>query len=77
MVLPYLKGLIIILCGFFYLALWIYCVFSICGYYIGRYIQVLNIEERLTEKCCLLRRIDSVFPDNDTKMLSHSLYFEG
>ena len=36
MVLPYLKGLIIILCGFFYLALWIYCVFSICGDYIGR-----------------------------------------
>jgi hypothetical protein len=35
MVLPYLKGLIIIKCGFFYLALWIYCVFSICGDYIG------------------------------------------
>jgi hypothetical protein len=34
MVLPYLKGLIIIKCGFFYLALWIYCVFSICGDYI-------------------------------------------
>jgi hypothetical protein len=42
MVLPYLKGLVIIKCGFFYLALWIYCVFSICGYYIGRSIQVLN-----------------------------------
>jgi hypothetical protein len=42
MVLPYLKGLIIIKCGFFYLALWIYCVFSICGDYIGRSIQVLN-----------------------------------
>jgi hypothetical protein len=42
MVLPYLKGLVIIKCGFFYLALWIYCVFSICGDYIGRSIQVLN-----------------------------------
>ena len=42
MVFPYLKGLVIIKCGFFYLALWIYCVFSICGYYIGRSIQVLN-----------------------------------
>jgi hypothetical protein len=42
MVLPYLKGLVIILCGFFYLALWIYCVFSICGDYICRSIQVLN-----------------------------------
>jgi hypothetical protein len=30
-------------------------------------------EARLTEKICRLRRIDSVFPDNDTKMLSHSL----
>jgi hypothetical protein len=36
MVLPYLKGLVIILCGFFYLALWIYCVFSICVDYIFR-----------------------------------------
>jgi hypothetical protein len=42
MVLPYLKGLVIIKCGFFYLALWMYCVFSICGDYIFRYIQVLN-----------------------------------
>jgi hypothetical protein len=42
MVLPYLKGLVIIKCGFFYLALWIYCVFSICGDYICRSIQVLN-----------------------------------
>jgi hypothetical protein len=42
MVLPYLKGFDIIKCGFFYIALWIYCVFSICGYYIGRSIQVLN-----------------------------------
>jgi hypothetical protein len=33
MVLPYLKGLVIIKCGFFYIALWIYCVFSICGDY--------------------------------------------
>jgi hypothetical protein len=42
MVLPYLKGLIIIKCGFFYLALWIYCVFSICGDYICRSGLVLN-----------------------------------
>jgi hypothetical protein len=42
MVLPYLKGLVIIKCGFFYLALWIYCVFNICGDYICRSIQVLN-----------------------------------
>jgi hypothetical protein len=42
MVLPYLKGLIIIKCGFFYISLWIYCVFSICGDYICRSIQVLN-----------------------------------
>jgi hypothetical protein len=42
MVLPYLKGLIIIECGFFYLTLWIYCVFSTCGYYIDISIQVLN-----------------------------------
>jgi hypothetical protein len=42
MVLPYLKGLVIIKCGFFYIALWIYCVFSICGDYICRSIQVLN-----------------------------------
>jgi hypothetical protein len=39
MVLPYLKGLIIIKCGFFYIALWIYCVFSICGDYICRSIH--------------------------------------
>jgi hypothetical protein len=42
MVLPYLKGLIIIKCGFFYLALWIYCVFSICGDYICRSIWFLT-----------------------------------
>jgi hypothetical protein len=43
MVLPYLKGLVIIKCGFFYLALWIYCVFSIFGDYICRSIQVLKV----------------------------------
>jgi hypothetical protein len=42
MVLPYLKGLVIIKCGSFYLVLWIYCVFSICGDYICIYIQVGN-----------------------------------
>jgi hypothetical protein len=44
MVFPYLKGLVIIKCGFFYLALWIYCVFSICGDYICRSIQVLLLK---------------------------------
>jgi hypothetical protein len=39
---PYLKDLIIIKCGFSYIALWIYCVFSICGDYICRSIQFLN-----------------------------------
>jgi hypothetical protein len=43
MVLPYLKGLVIIKCGFFYIALWIYCVFSICGDYIYRSIRFLTI----------------------------------
>jgi hypothetical protein len=42
MVLPYLKGFLLIKCGFLYLVLWIYCVFSICGDYIGISIQVLN-----------------------------------
>jgi hypothetical protein len=42
MVLPYLKGLVIILCGFFYLALWIYCVFSICGDYISDLFRFLT-----------------------------------
>jgi hypothetical protein len=45
MVLPYLKGLVIIKCDLFYIGLWIYCVFNICGDYICRSIQVLNIEE--------------------------------
>ena len=44
MVLPYLKGLIIIKCGFFYLTLWIYCVFSICGDYICRSVRVSIIK---------------------------------
>jgi hypothetical protein len=43
MVLPYLKGLVIILCGFFYIALWIYCVFSICGDYISDLFWFLTI----------------------------------
>ena len=42
MVLSYLKGLVIIKCGFFYLALWNYYVFSICGDYICRSILILN-----------------------------------
>ena len=37
MVFPYLKGLVIIKCGFFYLPVWIYCVFNICGDYIFIY----------------------------------------
>ena len=39
---PTSRVLVVIKCGFFYFALWIYCVFSICGDYIGRSIQVLN-----------------------------------
>jgi hypothetical protein len=39
---PTSRVLVIIKCGFFYLALWIYCVFSICGDYICRSILVLN-----------------------------------
>jgi hypothetical protein len=39
---PTSRVLIITKCGFFYIALWIYCVFSICGDYICRSIQVLN-----------------------------------
>jgi hypothetical protein len=35
------QGFDIIKCGFFYIAMWIYCVFSICGDYICRSIQVL------------------------------------
>jgi hypothetical protein len=42
MVFPYLKGFEIIKCGFFYIALWIYCVFSICGDSICRSILDLN-----------------------------------
>jgi hypothetical protein len=39
---PTSRVLVIIKCGFFYLVLWIYCVFSICGDYICRSILVLN-----------------------------------
>jgi hypothetical protein len=46
MVFPYLNGLIVIKWWFcilfFYIGLWIYYVFSICGDYICRSIQVLN-----------------------------------
>jgi hypothetical protein len=42
MVLPYLKGLVIIKCGFFYIALWIYFVFSIFSDYICISILVIN-----------------------------------
>jgi hypothetical protein len=44
MVLPYLKGLVIIKCGFFYLALWIYCVFSICGDYMADLVLVIIVK---------------------------------
>jgi hypothetical protein len=40
----------------------------------GELCKVRDFEERLTEKVSSLRRIDSVFPDNDAKMLSHNLY---
>jgi hypothetical protein len=40
----------------------------------GKLCKIKAFEERLTEKVSSLRRIDSVFPDNDAKMLSHNLY---
>jgi hypothetical protein len=40
---------------------------------LGKLVKKKVSEVRLTEKICRLRRIDSVFLDNDTKMLSHSL----
>jgi hypothetical protein len=43
MLFPYLKGLVIIKYGFFYIYFWIYWVFSIFGDYICISIQVLNI----------------------------------
>jgi hypothetical protein len=43
---------------------------------LGNHCKIRTLEQRLTEKCRLLRRIDLVFPDNDAKMLSHSLYLE-
>jgi hypothetical protein len=40
----------------------------------GKLCKIKTLEERLTEKVSSLRRIDSAFPDNGAKMLSHSLY---
>jgi hypothetical protein len=40
----------------------------------GKLCKIKALRERLTEKVSL-RNIDSVFPDNDAKMLSHNLYF--
>ena len=42
----------------------------------GKICKIKILEERLIEKVSSLRRIDSVFPDNDAKMLSHNLYFD-
>ena len=42
MVLPYLKGFGNNKVVVFYISLWIYCVFNICGDYICRSIQFLN-----------------------------------
>jgi hypothetical protein len=42
----------------------------------GKLCKIRTLEERLTEKVSSLRRIDSVFPDNGAKMLSHSLYLD-
>jgi hypothetical protein len=39
---PTSRVLIIIECGFFYIALWIYCVFSICGDYISDLFRYLT-----------------------------------
>jgi hypothetical protein len=34
------------------------------------------LEDKGLPKKCRLRNIDSVFPDNGAKMLSHNLYFD-
>jgi hypothetical protein len=39
----------------------------------GKLCKMKALRERLTEKVSL-RNIDSVFPDNGAKMLSHNLY---
>jgi hypothetical protein len=39
----------------------------------GKLHKIKALRERLTEKVSL-RNIDSVFPDNGAKMLSHNLY---
>jgi hypothetical protein len=75
MVFPYLKGLVIIKCGFFYLALWIYCVFSICGDYICTSIQVLNIKtEQFSTKT--MRKLPMIYRKEDQQILSTSKYLE-
>jgi hypothetical protein len=43
----------------------------------GKLCKIKTLEERLTEKVLSFRRNDSVFPGNNAKMLSHSLYLEG
>jgi hypothetical protein len=40
----------------------------------GKIRKIKALRERITKKVSL-RNIDLVFPDNDTKMLSHNLYF--
>jgi hypothetical protein len=40
----------------------------------GKLCEVKALDKGLPKKC-VLRNIDSVFPDNGAKMLSHNLYF--
>jgi hypothetical protein len=81
MVLPYLKGLVIIKCGFFYLALWIYCVFIIYGDYICRSIQVLNKWYQSTFLGRSCGQIFFIFADffffgEEKRGLRHSRHFQ-
>ena len=42
----------------------------------GKLCKIKIVEERLTEIVLFFRRIDSVFPGNSAKIISHSLYLE-
>jgi hypothetical protein len=40
----------------------------------GKLCKIKDFEEKTYRKSVVLRNIDSVFPDNCAKMLSHNLY---
>jgi hypothetical protein len=42
----------------------------------GKICKVNTFEDKSYREVSALRRIDSVFPDSDAKMLSHNLYFK-